>query len=38
MEDVLQEVYALAAVSSSTESPHIVRYFRGWIDNEQLYI
>jgi len=27
MVDVLQEVYALAALSVSTESPHIVRYF-----------
>ena len=34
MDEALQEVYALAALSATTESPHIVRYFTGWIENE----
>lgn len=38
MEEALQEVYALAALSASSENTHIVRYFTGWIEEEQLYI
>jgi hypothetical protein len=38
MLDALQEVYALSALSVSSENPYIVRYYRGWIDNEQLFI
>ena len=36
--EALQEVYALSALSVSSESQHIVRYYRGWIENAQLYI
>ena len=38
MEEALQEVFVLSALSASTECPHIVRYFTGWIEDEQLYI
>lgn len=38
MYEALQEAYALAALSVSSENPYIVRYYRGWIENEQLYI
>jgi wee1-like protein kinase len=38
MIEALQEVYALSALSVSSENPYIVRYYRGWIDNEQLFI
>lgn len=38
MNEAIQEVYALSATSVSCEIPHIVRYFSGWIENDQLYI
>lgn len=38
MFEALQEAYALAALSVSSENPYILRYYRGWIENEQLYI
>lgn len=38
MYEALQEAYALSALSVSSENPYIVRYYRGWIENEQLYI
>lgn len=38
MYEALQEAYALAALSVSSENPYIVRYYRGWVENEQLYI
>ena len=38
MDETLKEVYALAALSASTENSYIVRYYRGWIENAQLYI
>lgn len=38
MIEALQEVYALSALSVSSENPYIVRYYRGWIDDEQLFI
>ncbi|CDW88896.1 wee1-like protein kinase 2 [Stylonychia lemnae] len=34
----LQEVYALSALSVGFESPHIVRYYSGWIEDQNLYI
>lgn len=34
----LQEVYALSALSVGFESPHIVRYYSGWIEDSNLYI
>lgn len=36
--EALQEAYALAALSVSSENPYIVRYYRAWLENEQLYI
>jgi len=38
MFEALQEAYALSALSVSCENPYIVRYYRGWIEDEQLYI
>ena len=38
MFEALQEVYALSALSVSSENQYIVRYYRGWIDDDQLYI
>lgn len=38
MYEALQEAYALAALTVSSENPYIVRYYRGWIEDEQLYI
>jgi hypothetical protein len=29
----LQEVYALSALSVGFESPHIVRYYSGWLED-----
>eukprot|EP00742_Colponemidia_sp_Colp-10_P012747 GILJ01014348.1.p1 GENE.GILJ01014348.1~~GILJ01014348.1.p1 ORF type:complete len:517 (+),score=90.51 GILJ01014348.1:191-1741(+) len=34
---VLKEVFALAALSSS-DNPHIVRYFGAWIEGDRLYM
>jgi len=34
----LQEVYALSALSVGFESPHIVRYYSGWLEDQNLYI
>ncbi|CAI2361439.1 unnamed protein product [Moneuplotes crassus] len=36
--EALQEAYALAALSVSSENPYIVRYNTAWHENEQLYI
>lgn len=36
--EALQEVYALSALSVSAENPYIVRYYNGWIENNQLFI
>ena len=38
MFEALQEVYALSYLSVSSENQYIVRYYRGWIDDGQLYI
>jgi hypothetical protein len=38
MVEAIQEVYALSALSVSSENPYIVRYYRGWVENGQLYI
>ena len=38
MYEALQEAYALAALSVTSESQYIVRYYTGWIENGQLYI
>lgn len=38
IEEAWQEVYALAAINASTENSYIVRYYRGWVENAQLYI
>ena len=34
----LQEVWALSALSVSSENVYIVRYYRGWVENDQLFI
>jgi len=36
--EALQEAYALAALSVCSENPYIVRYYRAWEENDQLYI
>ena len=36
--EAMQEVYALSALSASSENPYVIRYFRGWVENDQLYI
>lgn len=38
LEEALSEVFALSALSASTETPYIVRYYQGWMENEQLFI
>ena len=38
MEEALHEVFALSALSIADENPGIVRYYSGWIENEQLFI
>ena len=38
LEEALTELFMLAALSASTDCPHIVRYFNGWVEDEQLYI
>ena len=38
LEEALHEVFALSALSVAGENPYIVRYYNGWIENDQLYI
>ncbi len=35
---VLKEVYALAAVCSEDDNPHIVRYFSAWEEDQRIFI
>jgi len=35
---VLREVYALSALCTESENPHLVRYFSSWIEDGHLYI
>ena len=36
LEEALHEVFALSALSVAGENPYIVRYYTGWIENNQL--
>jgi len=36
--DVLSEVYALAALNASGDTQNIVRYYYGWVQDNQLFI
>jgi len=38
MFEKLQEIYALSAISSNSENQYIVRYYRGWIEEGQIYM